>query len=95
VAERAVAIGFQPDGQSAAVAAATEFSSLEQGAIEDHVVVRELATRLAVVSEHVRERMDRLGELDGASQDVLTQVLRALEEQLWMIRAQIPGPAGR
>ena len=93
VAERAVAIGFQPDGQSAAVAAATEFSPLEQGAIEDHVVVRELATRLAVVSEHVRERMDRLGELDDASQDVLTEVLRALEEQLWMVRAQIPGPA--
>ena len=90
VAERAVAIGFQPDGQSATVAAATEFETLEQGAIEDHVVVRELANRLATVSENVRTRMDRLGELDGASEDVLTEVLRGLEENLWMVRAQIP-----
>jgi DNA-binding ferritin-like protein len=32
--------------------------------------------------------MDRLGELDAASQDVLTDVVRELEQQLWMIRAQ-------
>jgi starvation-inducible DNA-binding protein len=93
VAERAVAIGYSPDGQAAAVAAGSERAPLERGAIEDHVVVRELATRLAIVAERVRERMDRLGELDLASQDVLTEVLRALEEQLWMVRAQIPQPA--
>jgi DNA-binding ferritin-like protein len=33
--------------------------------------------------------MKRLGELDLASQDVLIEVVRALEKQLWMIRAQI------
>jgi hypothetical protein len=31
--------------------------------------------------------MDRLRELDVASQDVLIEVVRALEEQLWMTRA--------
>lgn len=40
------------------------------------------------VSERVRARMDRLGELDAASQDVLIEVVRALEEQQWMLRAQ-------
>src|SRR5271155_2256919 len=40
------------------------------------------------VAERCRERMDRLGEIDLASQDVLTDVVRALEQQLWMIRAQ-------
>ena len=34
--------------------------------------------------------MDRLGELDGASQDVLVEVVRELEKQLWMVRAQLP-----
>jgi DNA-binding ferritin-like protein len=33
--------------------------------------------------------MDRLGELDAASQDVVIEVVRALEEQLWMMRAQL------
>jgi hypothetical protein len=38
--------------------------------------------------------MDRLGELDAASQDVVIEVVRALEEQLWMIRAQFPDSGG-
>ena len=33
--------------------------------------------------------MDRLGSLDQASQDVLTDVVRELEKQLWMVRAQL------
>lgn len=88
VAERAVAIGYWPDGQSATVASGSGLSRLERGALEDHVVVRELTTRLADVAERARERMDRLGELDAASQDVVIEVVRALEEQLWMIRVQ-------
>jgi DNA-binding ferritin-like protein len=34
--------------------------------------------------------MDRLGELDLVSQDVLIDVTRELEQQLWMVRAQLP-----
>jgi DNA-binding ferritin-like protein len=33
--------------------------------------------------------MDRLGEIDAASQDVLIDVVRTLEEQQWMLRAQL------
>ena len=90
VAERAVAIGAFPDGQAAAVAARSEGKALAVGAIEDHEVVRELAHRIAEVSELARTRMDRLGELDAASQDVLVGVVRTLEEQQWMVRAQLP-----
>jgi starvation-inducible DNA-binding protein len=90
VAERAVAIGYWPDGQAEAVAAGSTVASVERGAIEGQTVVRELAQRLAEVCERARTQMDRLGELDAASQDVLIEVVRALEEQLWMIRAQLP-----
>ena len=90
VAERAVAIGFYPDGQSSVVAAGSKLRRLERGELEDHVVVRELTSRLAEVAERARERMDRLSELDAVTQDVLIQVVRALEKQLWMIRAQSP-----
>ena len=51
--------------------------------------MRELTTRLAEVAERVRGRMDRLGEIDAASQDVLIEVVRALEQQLWMVRVQL------
>ena len=87
VAERAVAIGHAPDGQSATIAGAV--ASIETGPLADHVVVRELTTRLAEVCERVRARMDRLGEIDAASQDVLIEVLRELEKQLWMARVQL------
>ena len=58
------------------------------GATPDHAVVAQLTKRLADVAERVRTRMDRLGELDAASQDVLIEVLRELEKQLWMVRVQ-------
>jgi starvation-inducible DNA-binding protein len=90
VAERAVAIGIAPDGQSATVAADTPVRGVERGEILDVVVVRELTNRLAGVAERAREQMDGLGELDAASQDVVIEVVRALEEQLWMLRAQFP-----
>ncbi len=90
VAERSVAIGFFPDGQSATVAADSPLRGVARGEIADHVVVRELTERLAESAERARECMDRLGELDQASQDVVTEVVRALEEQLWMVRAQLP-----
>ncbi len=89
VAERAVAIGSWPDGQASVVTAASSRHPLPRGAIEDHRALFELVMRVADVSERARVRMDRLGELDAASQDVLVQVVRALEEQLWMLRAQL------
>jgi starvation-inducible DNA-binding protein len=90
VAERAVAIGSFPDGQAAAVAARSGARPLEVGAINDDDVVRVLAHRIAETSELARTRMDRLGDLDLASQDVLVEVVRALEQQQWMVRAQLP-----
>ena len=90
VAERAVAIGTFPDGQAGAVAARSLARPLSPGAIEDHSVVNELAHRIAEVSELARARMDRMADLDAASQDVLIEVVRKLEEQQWMVRAQLP-----
>jgi starvation-inducible DNA-binding protein len=89
VAERAVALGFVPDGQSRAVAAASELAPVRDGSLEDHLVVRELTHRVAEVGERVRERMNRLGDADLASQDVFIEVVRELEKQQWMLRAQL------
>jgi starvation-inducible DNA-binding protein len=89
VAERAVALGFVPDGQAKAVAGGSQLVAVAPTALEDHVVVRELTHRIAEVSERVRDRMDRLGDADLVSQDVLIEVVRKLEEQQWMLRAQL------
>jgi len=89
VAERAVALGYVPDGQSVAVSGGSQLAPVPRSSIADHVVVWEMTHRIAQVSERVRVRMDRLGEIDAASQDVVIDVLRTLEQQQWMLRAQL------
>ena len=89
VAERAVALGFVPDGQAQAVAAASQLAPVPRGPIEGHNVVREITRRLADVSERVRSRLETIGEADLASQDVLIEVVRELEKQQWMLRVQL------
>jgi starvation-inducible DNA-binding protein len=91
VAERAVALGYVPDGQVRTVAATSQLSAVAPEALDGHVVVREMTDRVAQISEKVRERMDRLGAIDAVSQDVLIDVVRTLEEQQWMLRAQLSG----
>jgi starvation-inducible DNA-binding protein len=89
VAERAVALGHFPDGQADAIVAAGDRSPLEPGAIEDQAVLAEVVRRVSDVAEEIRARMDRLGELDLVTQDLLIGIVGELEEQLWMTRSQL------
>jgi starvation-inducible DNA-binding protein len=90
VAERAVALGVAPDGRAGTVAAGSEIDAVDAGSIDTDTATRELVTRLADVTERIRSRMDRLGEIDLASQDVLVEVIRDLEKQQWMLRVSLP-----
>jgi starvation-inducible DNA-binding protein len=89
VAERASAIGHAPDGRAPAVIAQSGLEPVEPGFTQVPDAVRELTQRVAEVDERVRARCERLGELDLASQDVLVEVARAVEKQLWMLRSQM------
>jgi starvation-inducible DNA-binding protein len=90
VAERAVALDVAPDGRAGTVDAGSGIDPVDAGALDTDTATRELVTRLADVTERIRGRMDRLGELDLASQDVLVEVVRELEKQLWMLRVSLP-----
>jgi starvation-inducible DNA-binding protein len=89
VAERAVAIGFPPDGRAPAVVEHSDLDPVEAGPTHIAHAVSELTARVATVDERVRQRSERMGEIDLASQDVLIEATRALEKQLWMIRSQL------
>src|SRR5690349_10094740 len=90
VAERAVALGVAPDGQAAAVAG-SGIEPVDAGSLDTDTATRQLVERLADVTERIRSRMDRLGELDLVSQDVLIEALRELEKQQWMLTVSLPG----
>jgi starvation-inducible DNA-binding protein len=89
VAERAVTLGYAPDGQPGAVATGSQLAPVARSGLDDRGVVRELTHRIADVSERVRRRMELIGDIDLISQDVLIGVVRELEKQQWMLRAQL------
>jgi starvation-inducible DNA-binding protein len=89
VAERSAAIGMAPDGSAAAVIELGDLRPLEPGFTEVGQAVERLCPQLAEVAARVRRRAELLGELDLVSQDVVLDVVRKLEEQLWMLRAQL------
>jgi starvation-inducible DNA-binding protein len=60
------------------------------GPLDTDEALRELVLKLAEVTARIRSRMDRLGEIDTVSQDVLIETVRELEKQLWMLRASLP-----
>jgi starvation-inducible DNA-binding protein len=67
---------------------ATALGFSPDGALADREVIHLLQQRVSTAVERARERMERLGEIDSASEDVMIDTVRKLEEQLWMIRAQ-------
>jgi starvation-inducible DNA-binding protein len=88
VAERVTALGLSPDGRAATIASKSEIAAVHDGPIKDSEVIRDLTTRLAFVSAKLSERIERVGEIDPPSQDVLIEVARAIDENHWMTAVQ-------
>jgi starvation-inducible DNA-binding protein len=88
VAERAVAIGYSPDGRAATVAKESPLADVPAGRIADSTVIELMVAALTTVTGRVRPRVERLGGLDAVTQDVLIGVLAGLEKQRWMLSAQ-------
>jgi starvation-inducible DNA-binding protein len=62
---------------------------VEPGFTEVGYAVEQLCSQLWDVARRVRGRGELLGALDAVSQHVLIEVQRKLEDQLWMLRAQL------
>ncbi|HYZ57133.1 MAG TPA: DNA starvation/stationary phase protection protein [Streptosporangiaceae bacterium] len=88
VAERAVTIGYAPDGRAATVAKESPLAEVPEGRLADSTVLDLVVTALTTVTGRLRPRVERLGELDPVTQDVLIGVLAGLEKQRWMFSAQ-------
>lgn len=89
VAEREVAIGASADGRAASVAESSVLAAFPDGTVDDRRVVELFVERLETVASAFRERMERLGDADPVSEDILIQILAGIEKQLWMVRTQL------
>ena len=88
VAERAVALGYAPDGRAATIAVQTPLPVLDAGPQLARELLVALTRILTEAIGAIRERMDRLEDVDTVTADLLHGVVATLEEQAWMIRVQ-------
>jgi starvation-inducible DNA-binding protein len=88
VAERSIALGVPIDGRPAAVAG-NRLGEFPSGFLADDKVVALIADELAAVVDAARAELDRLGELDPVTQDLVIGVLAGMEKHVWMLRAQL------
>ncbi|MEU4270539.1 DNA starvation/stationary phase protection protein [Streptomyces sp. NPDC026092] len=90
VAERASAIGVNPDGRSATVASTSAVGAVAvaNGWIKDKDAVAILVQALDAVIVGMRERIQETGDPDPISQDVLIGLTADLEKHAWMFQAE-------
>jgi starvation-inducible DNA-binding protein len=88
VAERLAAVGGNPDGRAATVAATTKVEDITPGAINAPVVVAEFAARVAAAARRIEIALPEL-DADMPSQDLLIGIVAGLDKAAWMFRAQL------
>ncbi|MEU5219297.1 DNA starvation/stationary phase protection protein [Streptomyces sp. NPDC020807] len=88
VAERAAALGVNPDGRAATVAATSAIGTVPEGWIKDTEAVSILVAALGAVVTRMRERIDATGDPDPISQDILIGLTGDLEKHAWMFQAE-------
>lgn len=87
VAERAVALGMNPDGRSLTVASTTQLPPLEPGYLPEDKVVSAITQQLAAVIGRMRVRIAET-EPEPVTQDLLIGITAELEKQHWMFSVQ-------
>jgi len=88
VAERMAALGASPDGQVERVAARTLLEPLPAGPLSDSAVVTLLLVRVTSVIHRASTARQEVESSDAVTDDLVSDVLRALEKHRWYLRAQ-------
>jgi starvation-inducible DNA-binding protein len=88
VAERAVAVGVNPDGRASTIAQSTRVPQLEAGYLQDDKVIAVFTDILGQTIRRFRERVAVTGEADLVTQELLIEITGGLEKQYWMLSVQ-------
>ena len=87
-AERAAAIGVNPDGRVRAVANAVSDEGDDAEWQQDIEVIATIVDHLAAVTERLRERITVTESADPVTHDLLIDITAQLEKLHWMWQAQ-------
>jgi starvation-inducible DNA-binding protein len=88
VAEYLSTIGIVPDGRAVRVASDVTMDPVDVSFLDDEAVIELMTDRIRTVVTNVRERMPKVAEVDSAAEDLLIEITRVLDKQLWMTSAQ-------
>lgn len=87
-AERVAALGAQAGLPIQKMATTTSLPQWPMELHHDHDVLSALADRVALVTNHMRQRIDKAAEANDANTaDLFTEVSRQLDQDLWMLEA--------
>ena len=87
IAERAAAIGVNPDGRSGTIAGRTEVPQLPDGYLQDDKVAEAFTGIFASIIERFRGRLAAVAQADPVTENILEDVLHGLEKMYWMFQA--------
>lgn len=88
MAERAVTIGVNPNGQSGEISSSSPIDAVEAGYISDKDTVKVMVETLAGMASRCRERIAATEEPDPVTQDLLIAVCQGIEQHHWMFQAE-------
>ena len=88
VAERSTTLGVPTDGRPSAVVS-SKVPEFPSGFLTADQTVTAVAEQIAAVVASTRAEIDRAGELDPVTQELLIGSTAGLEKHLWMLRAQL------
>ncbi|MQA04714.1 MAG: DNA starvation/stationary phase protection protein [Streptosporangiales bacterium] len=88
VAERAAALGVNPDGTAGTVAANSQVPQFDAGWLSDDGVVAHLVAVYQGVIARMRERIATTGDTDVVTQDLFISLTAELEKECWMLQAE-------
>jgi starvation-inducible DNA-binding protein len=88
VAERITTLGITADGRSETVAGASQLSNYPGGFQSVPDTVTAVADGMKTTIDALRSAIEKLGEIDPISEDLLIGISGGLEKQLWMLQAQ-------
>ncbi|KLU05998.1 Non-specific DNA-binding protein Dps / Iron-binding ferritin-like antioxidant protein / Ferroxidase [Rhodopirellula islandica] len=88
VAERIVTLGGPADGRSSTVVAESELEEYPGGFVKVSETIAKVADALKQMIDSLRSAIEKLGELDAISEDMLIALSGELEKHLWMLQAQ-------
>ena len=88
VAERVSALGVAPDGRSSTVAEHSELKSYPNEFVRVTETIHLVADAMKTTIDHLREGIEKTGDLDPITEDMLIAISGPLGKHLWMVQAQ-------